>query len=518
MALSTSTKMSLLQPGIFENKDWDEISPDHETEWTDKEWEPSWKIISSIRNPKWISIARCKRASSRMLSWFWPKSRPSFEKLRPTAYLDGLRGFAALLVYWHHHELWAHDISGHNSIFENGFGYEDKYHTVAFPGIRHFFSGGHYAVSTFFVISGYVLSLKPLNLIQTADYLDLGDHLASALFRRWLRLFLPLIATMIMYATMWHLFGIWVRGTKPQSNWWDEMWAFYAEFKNFSFVYKEGGNPWLTYSFHLWSIPAEFKGSMVIYTSLMAFSRCSLKAHLWCEVGLVFYFMYVADGWYCAMFVSGMLLCHLDILAHKGELPRFLARLEPYKTFIYYHLLLFSLFLGGVPSENRDIEQLAKNRGWYYLSYLKPQAVFDYKWFYLFWAATFLVAAVPRINWLKRFFETRFCQYLGRISFALYMVHGPVLWTLGDRLYLATGWQTDEQMEHIGHWANKLPLPGSGPLGLEVSFLVPHIILVPVTFCLAELVTRAIDTPSVKLASWAYKKVLAEPPCKHASA
>ncbi|KAF7558563.1 hypothetical protein G7046_g5591 [Stylonectria norvegica] len=496
--------------GILNSEDWDEIKPDFSPEWTlNKEWRPYWKPAASSH--------RYKRLLGRVKS-FWSKASPPAENLRPTAYLDGLRGFAAFLVYWHHHELWAHETSAQNGIFENSFGYDGNYSTVTLPGLRHFFAGGHYAVSTFFVISGYVLSAKPLHLINEGEFVKLGDNVASALFRRWFRLFLPLIVAISIYASAWHVFGIWVRGTPQQSNWLEEMWAFYLEFKNFSFIFKEGGNPWLSYSHHLWSIPIEFKGSIVIYTTVMALSRCTRTARLWCEVGLIYYFMYITDGWYCAMFVAGMLLCDLDLLAKRGELPRFLARLEPVKDFIFYHMLAFSIFLGGVPCENREIEQLAKNRGWYYLSYVKPQAVFDYKWFFLFWAATFLVAATPRIGWLKRFFETRFNQYLGRISFALYMVHGPVLWTLGDRLYVALGWQMEEHLKHIPHWANKLPVPRYGPVGLELSFLLPHIILLPATFCLAELVTRAIDAPSVKFAAWLYRKASGDSLNKQAKA
>jgi hypothetical protein len=42
-----------------------------------------------------------------------------------TAYLDGLRGFAAFLVYWHHHQLWPRQnymIMGADYIFENSWG------------------------------------------------------------------------------------------------------------------------------------------------------------------------------------------------------------------------------------------------------------------------------------------------------------------------------------------------------------------------------------------------------------
>jgi hypothetical protein len=49
----------------------------------------------------------------------------SRQQTRRTAYLDGLRGFAAFLVYWQHHQLWPRDgyrIMGADYILENGYG------------------------------------------------------------------------------------------------------------------------------------------------------------------------------------------------------------------------------------------------------------------------------------------------------------------------------------------------------------------------------------------------------------
>ena len=71
-------------------------------------------------------------------------------------------------------------------------------------------------------------------------------------------------------------------------------------------------------------------------------------------------------------------------------------------------------------------------------------------------------------------------------------------------------------LKGIPHWADKLLLPRTGPLGLEISFLMPHLILMPLTFGLAELTYRFIDTPSVKFASWLYKKAVGESPGKQA--
>lgn len=492
LSLETTSGRFQMPPrheGLLDNGYWDGIKPDLKT--------PAY-----VRAIKWgLDLVRP--------SFLTKLGAPPRQQLRRTAYLDGLRGFAAFLVYVGHHELWPRSLNEGSRIFESSFGHDNQYYLICLPGIRTLFSGGHYSVAVFFVISGYVLSTKPMMLIQSGDYLKLGDNLGSALFRRWLRLYIPLICTTFVYMTTWHAFGVWT-DSEHQSNYRDEIWHWYAEFKNFSFLYNTGGDPWFSYNSHSWSIPVEFKGSIVIYTALPALSRCTRNARLWCEVGLIFYFLYIADGWFCALFVTGMLLCDLDLLAANNNLPHFLTRLEPFKELIFFNLLIISIYLGGVPAHTFDIENLRKQKGWYYLSFLKPQAVFDYKWFYLFWAATLAVASIPRIPWLKSFFETRFNQYLGRISFALYLVHGPILWTIGERLYAAVGWSRAANVAaNIPGWVDIVPLSKAGPLGLELAFLVPQLILLPLTFWVAEIVTKLFDEPSVKFAQWLYGKTLA---------
>lgn len=181
-------------------------------------------------------------------------------QLRSTAYLDGLRGFAALLVYFGHHELWAHDSIKPEPIFENAFGYEGRRYFVALPGIRTFFSGGHFAVSIFFVMSGYVLSRKPLQLIHSGNHNGFGENVASALFRRWLRLFIPVICLTFFYMCSWHL-GV-RTDVEPMPTFRAELWKWYKELRDYSFIFDTNGKPWLTYSFHVWSIPTGKKHSI----------------------------------------------------------------------------------------------------------------------------------------------------------------------------------------------------------------------------------------------------------------
>ncbi|CAI6244566.1 unnamed protein product [Periconia digitata] len=434
--------------------------------------------------------------------------------VRRTAWLDGLRGFAAFLVYLHHNHLWANELQG-NEVFENAFGYKGKRYFAALPFVRNFFSGGHYAVAIFFVISGYVLSVKSLGLIQKGQYQQASETVGSGLFRRWFRLYIPVVAVSFIYLLVLRWGKIWVDIGELKPTFREEMWNFYSTFKNYSFIftgnYYDFARTYLPYS---WSIPVEFRGSIVTYIALSALARCTKNARLWCEAGLVFYFLYIADGWYASLFMCGMLLCDLDLLALDDELPRIFSMLSAFKELIFFHLFILGLYLAGAPSCDLPGHEsdYSMSPGWRWLAHLKPQAVFDQKWFFLFWAATFTVAAIPRLPLLKRFFESRICQYLARISFALYLVHGPLIWILGDRLYAATGFQRGAHKEHLPDWVNKFPLSRSGPMGFQLAFWVPQLIILPATLYVAEVATKLFDEPSVKIANWLFNKTLAPSP------
>jgi hypothetical protein len=83
------------------------------------------------------------------------------------------------------------------------------------------------------------------------------------------------------------------------------------------------------------------------------------------------------------------------------------------------------------------------------------------------------------------------------------------LWILGDRLYVATGWYRETHEINTPYLINAFPLSKSGPLGLEPSFLVPHIILLPFTLWMAEVVTKLVDEPAVRFSAWLYNVTLA---------
>lgn len=136
------------------------------------------------------------------------------------AYLDGLRGFAAVLVYQTHYTGFAHE---HVAPLVHAFGWNDQYSFASLPIIRLLFHGGKMThslrqrsvsltdvdigafVSAFFVISGYVLSIYPLILIQAEcqDRDRIAIQLGRAFPRRWVRLYGPVITTTFIFMTIW---------------------------------------------------------------------------------------------------------------------------------------------------------------------------------------------------------------------------------------------------------------------------------------------------------------------------
>jgi peptidoglycan/LPS O-acetylase OafA/YrhL len=100
--------------------------------------------------------------------------------------------------------------------------------------------------------------------------------------------------------------------------------------------------------------------------------------------------------------------------------------------------------------------------------------------------AILLVWAVSRSVSLKRMFSTPFAKYLGKISFALYCVHQPLISWFGYRNILF--WWSVTGNETLFSYE----------LGFAIAFSIQTVI----TVWAADLFCRMVDEPSVRLARW----------------
>ena len=143
-------------------------------------------------------------------SWSGKKTRTS--KLPPTAYLNGLRGIAAFCVWCQH---FLTDYYQGEPLWGYSSRPEDIWVTQL-PFIRLIYSGS-FMVAIFFILSGFVLSHKPLQYVRSHEDSALLNNLASSVFRRGPRLFLPIIPPLVFAAFCVHL-GVYGVSQQPFSG------------------------------------------------------------------------------------------------------------------------------------------------------------------------------------------------------------------------------------------------------------------------------------------------------------
>ncbi|PIA94860.1 hypothetical protein CB0940_08240 [Cercospora beticola] len=418
------------------------------------------------------------------------------QSLRSTAWLDGLRGLAALSVFILHHEEYGHHMSKY-IIIEDPWGLNGQYHIATFPFIRLIFSGGIFAVPIFFIISGYVLAHKPLQLVQQQDFSVLAKSTGSSLFRRWGRLFLPVYVSTFIWMSSWYALGF--RSLAKGSPELLDSWT--AELRRWWDLHNAGD---ITgYNPHLWTIPEEFWGSVFIYCTILATSRFSKEARLVTEVAMCAYRLYLAKV--DALFFVGLIFCDISLLSEAKQLPNLLKRVRPRHQGMWYIFLVLGLYMSALGHGFAgEPQHFSAYPGWSALHLLLPPNYPDFKFWYRFWGSTLAVTSIPQISSCKHILEMRFPQYLGRVSYSFYLIHGPLLWSVGVRMYAACG--LARRYRQIRTCDNWMKLPNTGPLGMEVRWLLPMLFMLILTLAVADLFTQLVDEPSIKFVQWAFSE------------
>jgi peptidoglycan/LPS O-acetylase OafA/YrhL len=288
-------------------------------------------------------------------------------------FLDGLRGWVAMVVLLHHvfiDGLPANALMADRSLWA-----------------KVFFLNGTLAVSVFFVISGFSLSIR---------YLETGN--GSALGRiaagRYLRLALPIFAICaITYALL--LSGL-IPPAAQRPAPLDQFLAFTPTIErllNFSlwkvFVAYSGAE---TYDPPLWTMTYEFFGSFMVFAVVASLRPSRLRTVMLA----VLFAVLAALQTYFALFVAGILIADLFPLIGPATANRAGAA-----------LCLAGLLLILLPN------------AWFGPVYVG--------------GATCLTAGAVFCTPVRRFFETRVSSFLGWISFPLYLVQAAVIYALAPR-------------------------------------------------------------------------------------
>lgn len=472
-----------------------------------------------------------KLRETTLLGGLWPKVRsstshfkvllPSFlnrepsggapKRVNKTAWLDGLRGIAAFIVFIYHFQ-YAHHI-GWKIGYGGGNGKNDHY-IGQLPIIRCFFNGGP-MVNIFWVISGAALSLRPLQLARSQSYEKLMVSLFSSVFRRCMRLYLPCIAVSFCIMILvclgtyddkitrdWPYAGSNERQPAKFPTIGAQLWDWIKNIWRWTNPFSPSRH---YYDPHYWTIPQEFRYSIILFATQAGSARLKPKART-IIIGLLYIYCMCINQAPFALFLGGMLIAEfiLELEEKKPEFiteneqaahserwtNRFAQQTRRIRRYVptwpmWFSLFLFSLHLIGFPQYRPW-----RAYGYATIHWLTPGFVDVEYGFYWALGSTLCVFALAGAPFLQRLFSNPLSVYLGHISFALYIVHGPVNHIIGYRLVPFMWGITGKE------WVWRYEL------GLFLSWLI----LATIVIWLADLVTRVIDQPMVKFARWVQQK------------
>lgn len=295
-------------------------------------------------------------------------------------YLDGLRGWAALFVVGSH----LGPMFLTHGLLNN---------------VLPFFTDGQLAVYVFFVLSGYVLSIGFFRTGQRKTVVTLA-------LRRYPRLTIPILATTLIALLLMKLgwFSNIPAGQAASSAWLESFYQFEGslsgalQFGLWDVYMNYNGRT--SYNSALWTMWIEMLGSMMIFGLLLLCGRNRLM-----QVIVIAAFAYWAaeHNQHLVAFALGMLLARCSAL-------------------------------DWIPSSNvAGIGLLAITLPIAMVRYLGDSltAVSMY--------AAAIVAAVLLSPALQALLSTRLSQWLGRISFPLYLTHMLIICSISSTMYLYFG-------------------------------------------------------------------------------
>ncbi|QDO97195.1 acyltransferase [Ferrovibrio terrae] len=387
----------------------------------------------------------------------------AFSDMQRIQYLDGLRGWAALFVLFHHLLLaFAPD------------GRESALHTSPVSAPLGFLTDGPLAVAIFFILSGIVLTAAVTSAQERGLHLRLGPLLV----KRWLRLGIPIFVAGLLVLALFTV-GL----DRSIAIGWASESSFMRSFfppgydPSLLLVLKEAFiasflGPTPPHDPVLWTIRIEFAGSVLVFllALLLPAGRLRLAAAVVTGVALA---VVPADwpsriplGWignYCALFALGVALFELLRLHHQRG-----GRNDPWRdafgfTLLALGLVLYPLFgirvydVAAIPPVIGEAPLLGGSQ----------------------LRAVLVVAGVLLSPSLQLFLSNATSAFLGRVSFGLYLLHAPLIWSAGGLAYFPLA-------ARLGHW----------PAALLAALAV-----IVLSLCAAALFHQWVEQPSMRLSA-----------------
>ncbi|CAG8957174.1 hypothetical protein HYFRA_00009375 [Hymenoscyphus fraxineus] len=432
-------------------------------------------------------------------------------KLHSTSWLDGARGIACMIVVTYHHSLVCHQ-RGLYGYGEVGFDYaipgvpdfkkaENRY-IMQLPFFRLLHAGSA-MVSLFFVISGYALSFNLIGLLRKQRWPTFLSKLTSSAFRRPIRLFGPVMVSSFIKAALTFL-GVYELTREfrespaifnkpdfaPRLPLFQQLWDWFTKTPQFLDILNYVNGQFPLYAQPTWTIPREVKYSFVLYIQILTLSRAKTATRISLLAASSIWSIR-SYYWETFCFTWGIILAELDVIRQENvtedltKAPqssiRFSKRLGSQMRGL---LFIISLYLLGFPERHSE-----RTPGYVFVTKINILAKDEFRFWPSVGSVIFLwvVGTSPT---LQKLFTNAFSQYLGRISFAVYLVHVFILDTAG-LLFLQYAWSITGIDTMVGH---------------ELGWCLSYLGMLPIIICVADVFWRLVDLKCLALSRWVENK------------
>lgn len=371
-------------------------------------------------------------------------------------YLESIRGLAAIVVVFAHllaafypYPQVSTEALSTGSAFMNRVFYELPF---------GFLVAGHFSVVVFFVLSGYVLTYK---------YFDNHNNkeLQKQALKRFFRLAIPVFCTvmlsyfMMSAGLMDHIKEAAAITGSPEAG---RVFNFVPSLSQafYDAVIGVFANKSVVYNPVLWTMSVELFGSFIVFG--LAAITGNLKRRWWIYIGAI---ILLSQTYYMG-FIIGMFLADLAqnttfIERSKAALSKGYVLLGILAVIVIASLPVASTTMTGVLSRTFEISGMDSGssvRLWHFLG------------------ATILLWLILSVSSIQRFLSLKLFVWVGSLSFAIYLLHYLVLYSLGVWVF-------------VNLWRHGL--------GLHGSAAVASLAVILVTFVIARLWKTYVDDISI---------------------
>lgn len=322
--------------------------------------------------------------------------------------LEGLRGIAALIVFFHHFQLFC--FSYDSLVFES------KVRNSGLPVFLQQFiqeaklllHNGDLAVWLFWTLSAFVLS----RILFKASPLEETEVLFRSFSKRYIRLLIPVAASVILAVILVKsklMFNqdvpAMLQDTGFEQNWIGRYYnfdfglgkiayfTFYEVF--FDFDFKQALNP------VLWTINMEFLGSLFVFCLFGLLRKNPNRYYFYVLIVIP---LLVMGVYWSVPFLLGYVLSDLTI--NPVQLKTLKPLTKIYEKISGQTLLLLLFFVILLVMSQAMLKEMGLPKGLQYTV-----------------ISSFILFASLKNEFLIRFFSIQFNQWLGKISFSLYLIH-----------------------------------------------------------------------------------------------